>query len=239
MINSIPTGFAALDNALNIGGIPCGQITEIAGEESSGKTTLCQHIIAQAQLMNGICAFIDTDYSFDPSYAAHCGVWFEQLYLSRPASAEEALDIANILTRSGAFKVIVVDSLTKMVPLAELTTPIGAPIGANFNRLLAHYLPPLFNAIHGSESALVLTNQGISGMSAVYHQLESNLPRLALSLHAAVRLKLEPLTDPGVDQPVRRIQARIIKNKFASCFKTIELDIIVNRGNEKIGDFVY
>ncbi len=186
--------------------------------------------------MSGLCAFIDADYCFNSPYAVHCGIQLDRLYLSRPTTAEEALDTVYILARSGAFMVIVINSLTKLVPTAELSTPFGAAIDASCDRLVSQWLPDLSSAIQRSQSALVLTNQVISGMSAIYHRLESNLSRLALPLHAAVRLKLTPSNTHDESHPVRRVQAQIIKNKFASCSKATDLDIIVNRGIEKIGE---
>jgi recombination protein RecA len=228
----IPTGFPALDQALSIGGIPRGQITEISGAESSGKTTLCQFIIARAQERNGICAFIDTDHCFDPRYAAWCGIKLDRLYLAEPASAEQALDTTHILARSGAFRLIVIDSLNTLMPMAELSAPLGALTDEPAERVVSKWLPDLHIAIQRNQTALIVTDLIVSGMSVIYHELQTHLSRLALPLNAALRLKINPLVGSEQSQPLQRIQVQIVKNKFAPCFNTIDLDIIDNRGNE-------
>jgi recombination protein RecA len=234
----IPTGSLRLDIALSIGGIPRGQISEIAGDNSSGTTTLCQHILAEAQKLGGACALIDSDHAFDPRYAEQCGVELNQLYLAEPTSAEQALETAYILAHSGAFMAIAIDSLTSLTPLAELDAPLGSPIEESVASLLSKWLPQLMSAIQGSQTALLVTGQTRSGMSNVYHGLESHLTRLALPLNAALRLKLSSISTPSERRPVQRIQVNIIKNKFAPCFKTVDLDIIVNRGINKTGELL-
>ena len=236
MNDTIPTGSLRLDIALEIGGIPRGHITEITGGVASGKTTLCQHILAEAQKLGGVCAWIDADHTFEPRYAGQCGVDLDQFYLANPTSAEQALETAYILAHSGAFNAIAIDSLTSLVPIAELDAPFGTPGVESVETLLSRQLPQLMAALHGSQTALLVTGQSRVGMSTVYHELESHLSRLALPLTAAVRLELNPISAPTERQAVQRIQVKIIKNKFAPCFKTADLDIIVNRGFNKIGE---
>jgi recombination protein RecA len=238
MDDVIPTGSLRLDIALSTGGVPRGHITEIAGDASSGKTTICQHILAEAHRLGGRCALIDSDHMFDPRYAEQCGVILNQLYLTEPESAEQALETAHIMAQSGAFMAIAIDSLTSLTPLAELNTPLGVSIPGSIESLLSKWLPQLIAAIQNSQAALLVTGQTQPGMSAVYHDLESHLTRLALPLSAAVRLKLNSISDPNVGRPVQRIQVKIIKNKFAPCFKTIDLDIIVNKGINKTGELL-
>jgi len=238
MSDGIPTGSLRLDYALSIGGVPRGQISEIAGDASTGKTTLSLHILAEAHKLGGVCALIDSDHSFNPRYARQCGVDLNQFYLARPASAEQALETAYILANSGAFMVIVIDSLNSLVLKAELDAPFDAPVLESIDPLLSKWLPQLMPALQIGQTALLVTSQSTSGMSIVYHSLGAHLTRLALPLHAAVRLKLSTISDPGEINLVQRIQVKIIKNKFAPCFKTVDLDIIVNRGFNKTGELL-
>jgi recombination protein RecA len=238
MNDVIPTGSLRLDYALSIGGIPRGQITEIAGDNLSGKTTLCLHILAAAHKLGGVCAMIDSDHAFNPRFARQCGVDLNQLYLAEPASAEQALEIASILAHSGAFMIILIDSLTSLIPLAELEAPLGAPILESSESLLSKRLPRLAAAIQSNQTALLTTSQTQSGMSTIYHELKSHLTRLAMPLSAAVRLKMSTISAPSERRPEQRIQVKIIKNKFAPCFKTVDLDIIVNRGINKTGELL-
>ncbi len=237
-MNVIPTGSLRLDYALGIGGISRGEITEIHGDISSGKTTLCQHLIAEANKLGGACVFIDADHSFIPQYAHQCGVVLEQVYLVEPDSAEQALETAYILARSGAFTAIVIDSLTRLVTRAELTAPLGGSIEAPIGELVARWLPRLMTAIQSKQTALIMTDQTTTGMSSVYHNLETHLSRMALPLSAAIRMKLNlrsPLDEYRSEHP---IQVQIVKNKYSPCFKTVELDIIVNRGINKTDELI-
>ena len=224
----ISTGFLYLDQSLCIGGIPLGQLTEISGEQSTGKTTLCLHIIAEAQKSGGICAFIDSDQSFNYHYAVQCDVLPDQLYLVRPTYAEGVLEIVDLLARTKAFSAIIIDSLTSLVPYAELNAPTSAFVTESIEPILSKALPHLSMTIRDSQTALILTRDASTGMSRVYHGLEDNLERLALPLAAAVRLKLSRTVDTHTGQPTRRIQAQVVKNKFAPCSKTVDIDIIVN-----------
>jgi recombination protein RecA len=232
MLAVIPTGFTALDQALGAGGIPLGQITEISGAISSGKTTLCQFLIASAQAKNGKCAYIDGDHCFDPRYAAWCGVKVDRLYLAEPISIEQALDTACILARSGSFRLVVIDSLDALATKATLAAPLGASTDESTENVISHWLPDICLAIRRNQTALLVTDLATASMSGIYHGLQSHLSRLALPLSAALRLKTSPTAGSNRSGPLQRIQVQIVRNKFAPCFKSIDLDIMVNRGNE-------
>ena len=234
----ISTGSLYLDQALSIGGIPHGYLTEISGDYSTGKTTLCLNIIAEAQRSDGVCAFVDSDRSFNYHYAVQCGVLPDQLFLVQPTCAEEALEIVSLLAGTKAFAAIIIDSLTSLVPYAEQNAPAGMFIEESIEPILSKWLPHLSATIRQNQTALVLTNAVSSGMSRVYHRLEDNLDRLALPLSAAIRLKLSRTLETHTDQPTQRIQAQVIKNKFAPCSKTVDIDIIVNRGINKTGELI-
>lgn len=234
----ISSGSLRLDCALGIGGFPRGQITEISGDVSSGKTTLCQQIIAQANRLPGNCVWIDADHTFDPGYSEHCGVILNKLYLAQPASAEQAFDMTERLARSKSFVMIVIDSLTGLIPLEELITPLGEPVHTTLDTTLAKWLPNLVSAIQFGDTALVVTNQTQTGLSRVYHKLESHLDRMALPLSAGLRLRLENVERTINSQENRQIRVQVVKNKFAPCFKSIDLDIIVNRGINNINEIL-
>jgi len=199
---------------------------------------LCQHILAQADRLSGVCALIDADHMFNPLYAEQCGVALDELYLAQPTTAEQAFDMAERLARSAAFAVVVIDSLTGLIPQEELAAPYGTPVSSNLDHLLARWLPQLNSAIHHTQTALILTDQTKTGVSRVYHELENHLSRIALPLTASLRLRLETISAPLTTQEIRRIRVQGVKNKFAPCFKSVTLDIIVNRGINKIGEIL-
>lgn len=234
----IPSGSLQLDIALGCGGIPRGLLVEISGPETSGKTTLCQHITAEAQKSGGVCGWIDADGTLNPAYAQRCGVDIENLYVSTPSSAEQAVEISEKLARSGAMALVVMDSVSALVPEIELITPLGVTSSQPIDNLLSPSLRRITTAIRKSGTTVIFTNNIKRGIGVVYHNLSSNPSRLALKLFAGLRIALSP-------GPVIRdskqimgniIQVRILKNESVPCFHTIKFDIMYNDGINKAGE---
>jgi recombination protein RecA len=236
-VESIPTGSLPLDLALGIGGIPRGRVSEIFGPEASGKTTLCQHIVAEAQKLGGVTAFIDMEHALDPAYAARCGVDIDNLYISQPDTGEQALEITETLVRSGAIDVVVVDSVAALVPRSEIEGDMGDPTMGMQARLMSQALRKLSGAIKQTNTAVVFTNQLRMKIGVMFGNPETTTGGRALKFYASVRVDVRRTESIKVGQEVvgNRVRARIVKNKVAAPFKVAEFDIMYNEGISRVG----